>query len=81
MPWIEEIKREEATGLLRTELDKAVERSGRVWNVVQVMSANPLVLKTSVQLYGAIMLGRSDLSRFQRELLATVVSAELNCRY
>jgi alkylhydroperoxidase family enzyme len=81
MPWIEEIKREEATGLLRTELDKAVERAGRVWNVVQVMSVNPLVLKTSIQLYGAIMLGRSDLSRFQRELLATVVSAELNCRY
>jgi alkylhydroperoxidase family enzyme len=81
MAWIEEIKREEATGLLRTELDKAVERAGRVWNVVQVMSVNPLVLKTSIQLYGAIMLGRSDLSRFQRELLATVVSAELNCRY
>jgi alkylhydroperoxidase family enzyme len=81
MAWIEENKREEATGLLRTELDKAVERAGRVWNVVQVMSVNPLVLKTSIQLYGAIMLGRSDLSRFQRELLATVVSAELNCRY
>ena len=81
MAWIEETTREEATGLLKTELDRAVERAGRVWNVVQIMSVNPVVLKTSMQLYGAIMLGRSDLSRLQRELLATVVSAELNCRY
>lgn len=81
MAWIEEITREQATGLLKAELDRAVERAGRVWNIVQIMSVNPLVLKTSMQLYGAIMFGRSDLSRWQRELLATVVSAELNCRY
>jgi alkylhydroperoxidase family enzyme len=81
MAWIEETIREEATGLLKIELDRAFERAGRVWNIVQVMSVNPVVLKTSLQLYGAIMFGRSDLSRRQRELLATVVSAELNCRY
>ncbi len=31
--------------------------------------------------YAAIMFGPSPLSRFQRELLATVVSAELDCFY
>ena len=45
------------------------------------MSVNPLVLQASIGLYGAIMFGRSALTRFQRELLATIVSAELKCRY
>ena len=45
MAWIEETPREEATGLLRRELDAAVRRAGRVWNIVQVMSLNAPVLK------------------------------------
>ncbi len=81
MAWIEEIPPDRATGALKRELDKAIERAGRVWNIVQVMSVNPLVLKTSIDFYASIMFGSSPLSRFQRELLATVVSAELNCRY
>ncbi len=81
MSWIEEIPPEHATGPLKQELDAAVERAGRVWNIVQVMSVNPLALKASMQFYKAIMFGSSPLTRMQRELLATVVSAELNCRY
>lgn len=81
MAWIEEIPREEAAGLLRRELDAAVKRAGRVWNIVQVMSLNAPVLKTTMDHYAAIMFGPSPLSRFQRELLATVVSAELDCFY
>ena len=81
MAWIEQIPREEAAGLLRRELDAAVKRAGRVWNIVQVMSVNAPVLKTAMGHYAAIMFGPSPLSRFQRELLATVVSAELDCFY
>ena len=81
MAWISEIPPEQSTGLLRKELDDAVKRAGRVWNIVQVMSVNPPVLQASIGLYGAIMFGRSALTRFQRELLATIVSAELECRY
>ncbi len=81
MAWIREIPREEATGLLRRELDAAVKRSGRVWNIVQAMSLNAPVLKAAMAHYAAIMFGPSPLSRFQRELLATVVSAELDCFY
>ena len=81
MAWITEIPREEATGLLKEELDAAVRRAGRVWNIVQVMSLNAPVLKTTMAQYAAIMFGSSPLSRFQRELLATVVSAELDCFY
>ncbi len=81
MAWITEIPPEEAAGLLKEELDAAVRRAGRVWNIVQVMSLNAPVLKTSMAQYAAIMFGPSPLSRFQRELLATVVSAELDCFY
>ncbi len=81
MAWIEEIPPEKATGSLKRELDKALSRSGRVWNIVRVMSLNPLVLKASIDHYLAIMFGPSPLSRYQRELLATVTSAELHCGY
>ncbi len=81
MAWIEEITPDRATGGLKRHLDMSIERAGRVWNIVQVMSVNPLVLKASMGFYASIMFGSSPLSRFQRELLATVVSAELNCRY
>lgn len=81
MSWITQIPRERATGLLRRELDAAVERSGRVWNIVQVMSLNAPVLRATMGQYAAIMFGPSPLSRVQRELLATVVSAEVGCFY
>ncbi|MGI9627958.1 MAG: hypothetical protein ACR2QM_14065 [Longimicrobiales bacterium] len=81
MSWIKEIPPQAATGLLKKELDAAIRRSGRVWNIVQVMSVNPAVLKASMNQYAAIMFGPSPLSRFQRELLATVVSAEIECFY
>jgi alkylhydroperoxidase family enzyme len=81
MPWIEQIPVEEATGELKQEFAEALERAGRVWNIVHIMSLNPAVMRASMQHYTAIMMGPSPLSRFQRELLATVVSAESRCRY
>lgn len=81
MAWIRQIFLDEATGLLRSELEKAVKRAGRVWGIVQIMSLNPRTLKESMELYGSVMHGRSPLSRAQREMLATVVAAELGCVY
>lgn len=81
MPWITQIPVEDATGALQEEFDKAVRRAGRLWHVVHIMSVNPRVMRASMDHYIAIMFGRSPLSRVQRELLATVVSAELACFY
>ena len=81
MPWIREVPIDEATGLLKEEYDDAVERAGRVWHIVQVMSLNPEALSDSLRFYIAIMKGDSPLSRVQREMLATVVSRELECFY
>ena len=81
MPWIRQVPVDEATGLLEEEFDAAMKRAGRVWNIVRVMSLNPRVLKASMAQYAAIMFGPSPLSRVQREMLATVVSAEVGCHY
>lgn len=81
MPWIRQIPIDEATGLLKREFDKAIRRAGRVWNILHVMSLNARTLKSSMEFYGAVMFGSSPLTRAQRELLATVVSAELDCHY
>lgn len=81
MAWIKQIPVDQATGELKKEFDKAIRRAGRVWHIVHVMSLNPRVMKASMEYYLALMFGASSLSRVQRELLATVVSAELGCFY
>ena len=81
MPWIKTVSDEQAEGLLAKIYEAAVARAGRVFNAVRVMSLNPATLRSSLGFYQAVMLGRSPLSRAQRELLATVVSRVNGCRY
>jgi alkylhydroperoxidase family enzyme len=81
MPWIEQIPIEDADGLLKRQFDAALGRAGRVWHIVHVMSLNPEALRDSIRFYATIMMGDSPLTRVQRELLATVVSAEVDCFY
>ncbi len=81
MPWIKQIPLDEATGLVKKQYAAAMKRAGRVWHVVQIMSLNPMALDASMRFYATVMLGRSPLTRVQREMLATVVSAELDCHY
>ena len=81
MPWIKQLSIAEATGLLKAQLDQATQRAGRVWHIVSIMSLNAHAMRDSMALYGTLMLGRSPLSRVQREMLATVVSFENQCHY
>lgn len=81
MAWIQLTSVRDAAGLLKKQYDAAIARAGRVWNIIRIMSPNPRILDASMKLYESIMKGPSPLSRVQREMLATVVSAELGCRY
>lgn len=81
MPWIREIHLEEATGLLKRQLNAAIKRAGRIWNIVQIMSINEMALKDSMRFYQTLMMGDSPLTRSQREMLAVVVSTENECTY
>ena len=72
---------DDADGALAEEYEAAVGRAGKVFNIVRSMSLNAEVLHASLELYKAIMLGPSALTRQERELLATVVSATNECHY
>ena len=81
MARIRTVQPEEATGLLKDEYDDALRRAGRVFNIIRLQSLNPRVLRASVELYKAIMFGPSSLSRADREMIATAVSAANRCFY
>lgn len=81
MPYIQQITVDKATGLVKKELEKAIKRAGRVWNIVQIMSLNGRVMKESMEMYGATMFAESPLSRQQREMLAVIVSKANQCVY
>jgi hypothetical protein len=81
LPYIRLIEEDDAEGPLEEEYDAAVARAGKVFNIVKAMSLRPGVLRASMALYREIMFGESGLSRKERELLATVSSAEQSCRY
>ncbi|PYQ22025.1 MAG: peroxidase [Acidobacteria bacterium] len=82
MPWIRTVPPDEATGLLRQIYDAAVQRAGRVYNVVRLQSLRPKVLRASTQLYLKLMHApEGALTRAQREMIAVVVSAANGCHY
>ena len=82
MAWIRIIGPAEAAGLLKTLYDSAIARAGKVFHILRIQSVRPSVLQASTRLYLEVMYsGESGLTRAQRELIATVVSAENGCRY
>ena len=81
MAYIRLIEEDEAQGPLAEDYGAALERAGKVFNILKAMSLRPGVLRASMDLYREIMFGESGLSRQERELLATVASAEQSCHY
>ncbi len=75
------VEEEEATGLLAEQYAGARARAGKVFNIVKAMSLSPGTLRASMGLYREIMFGPSELSRADRELLATLVSTANGCHY
>ncbi len=81
MTWIRTVAPEEATGLLRRLYDAALERAGKIFNILRIQSPRPRVLQASTRLYLEVMHGKSGLSRAQREMIATAVSRANDCHY
>ncbi|MFW9916510.1 MAG: peroxidase-related enzyme [Candidatus Thorarchaeota archaeon] len=75
MAWIEIIDENDASGRLRTVYSSVKSRRGKIINLMRTLSLNPQGLKAYSDLYVCLMIGQSSLSREQRELLATAVSA------
>ena len=51
MSWIKEINITDGKGLLQKEYNAALNRSGRIWNIVKCMSIHPEAMKSSMELY------------------------------
>ena len=82
MAWIETVDPRAAEGLLERLYCAAVQRAGKVFNILRLQSPRPRVLRASTQLYTELMHSdRSPLSRAQREMIATAVSRANSCHY
>jgi len=81
MPFIRTVPPEQAAGELKEQYDAALKRAGRIFNIVKISSLNPPALSASIKLYETLMLSPGGLPRATREMLAVVVSKELDCFY
>jgi len=81
MAYIETISHEESEGDLRKIYDALLKSRGKLAHVHQIQSLHPEGLAAHMALYKAIMFGRSPLKRYQREMIAVVVSAANECAY
>ena len=62
MAFIKIVEPEQATGALKAEYGAAIERAGKVFNILKVQSLNPATLRASMDLYKATMHAVSGLS-------------------
>ncbi|MCI2429312.1 peroxidase-related enzyme [Candidatus Acetothermia bacterium] len=81
MAWIRVIDELEAQGRLKECYEEIKRSRGKVANIIKVHSLQPNAMLAHLNFYKTIMFGPSGLSRRQRELLATVVSALNQCTY
>jgi len=81
MPRINVIEPENAEGQLK-EIYEGLEKSrGKIAEVHKIQSLNPKSIVNHMDLYLTIMFGNSPLKRYQREMMAVVVSMANQCKY
>ncbi len=81
MAFIKVIEHEEADGQLKEIYDHLVETRGKLADVHKIQSLHPESIVAHMDLYMKIMFGASPLRRYQREMMAVVVSVNNNCDY
>jgi uncharacterized peroxidase-related enzyme len=81
MSWITIIPETEATGDLEKVYDEIAGKRGKLSNIMRVHSLRPESMRAHMDLYMSLLFSRSGLSRAERELVATVVSAANRCTY
>ena len=81
MAWIKWVEESEAEGKLREHYEYLKKTRGKIANIMKVQSLNPDAMMAHLDLYMKVMFSKSELTRIQREMIATLVSATNNCRY
>ena len=54
---------------------------GKISNIMCAQSLNPSAMRVFLELYNALVFGKSGLGRGERETIATIVSARNQCSY
>ena len=81
MAFIKYISYNEASDELKALYEKYGGKDKIPANIVRIAGLNPKALAAHIDIYKAIMFGKSPLSRDQREMIAVVVSAINGCHY
>lgn len=81
MARIKVISHKESDGELKDIYDHLVKTRGKLAAVHQIQSLNPPTIMQHMDLYMGVMFGASPLKRYQREMMAVVVSKANNCDY
>lgn len=81
MAFIKVIEHSESEGELKEVYDHLLETRGKLAEVHKIQSLNPKSIMNHMDLYMTIMFGKSPLKRYQREMIAVVVSAGNQCHY
>ena len=82
MAWIHTVPEGEAEGRLQPIYRDAVQRAGRVFGILRLMSIQPEILHASMGFYATTTIHpRSPLPRWFRELVAVRVSRLNDCFY
>ena len=82
MAWIDMVDEDKAEGKLKEIYERITGRgSSKVAHILKVHSLNPQVLEDHLNLYKTIMFAGSNISRKQREMVATVVYTINDCHY
>ena len=81
MAWIDVVSEEDAEGPLASIYRDAIGRVGSVAEVIKIQSLRPDLLLTFMRFYQQSMFGESELTRAEREMLATVTSHANDCFY
>ncbi len=81
MAWVRTVDPSEAEGSVKALYEGVQKARGFVPNIVRSTTIRPDLTRAWMSLFTTVMFGPSQLSRAQREMLATVVSVANRCHY
>ncbi len=81
MAYIKIISEQEADGRLKDIYDDIKTKRGKLAEVHKAQSLNPESIVHHMDMYLHLLYGKSPLKRYQREMIAVVVSKATGCKY
>lgn len=81
MSFIKVIDYKNSSGELKKIYENLIKSRGKLAEVHKIQSLNPASIVAHMELYTTIMFGKSPLKRYQREMMAVVVSVANKCLY